>query len=585
MASNTRIRLCGAAIIIFLLAALGPAVDGQWLESVVEARARVFPTVGPGVTAIKRDSAGHYYVVAKPATSVSIFGSDGNLLLQIPNANSGGAVIRYAVDIDLSSDGLLYVVDRGGNAVEVFHTDGSLVSRIPVASHTSVVALPAGQFAVTSLTSNRLVQIFYENGKARSFGDPADIQQDADKKILNDWGKIVGSSAGDIYFAFSSLPDPLLRKYDRYGYVGYETSVPKDLFEAGKSAAADRVEVRLNLTHVSLSDQTTGWLSVGSSGAVKFGGGMGTGLSRLIGPGGGFGRAGMHPGMGPSGFGSTSGGPGVGTLGGTFSGEITDQGPQFQFGAGKISSLGGGRGRRGAGMSGNDDIDQQAQQGTMLQFLGSGTDGTDPYATATQTLAFTEGDSGAAGAFTGEASGGNDNNQNLGSSAAVFYGTMFNSVGFQPLDISESTPGALPGGGMRFDHPSFGRDRANGPNAEGYVGSPRFGDAHFGPHGRFGPGEEGFTITLRVNLGSLASKTSIEKPVIATTGVDPSTHELWVAMDNALIRFNQGGKAVEVYYLNLKGGVPLKPSAVLVEPDRFLVAADPWGIFEFARTK
>jgi hypothetical protein len=88
-----------------------------------------------------------------------------------------------------------------------------------------------------------------------------------------------------------------------------------------------------------------------------------------------------------------------------------------------------------------------------------------------------------------------------------------------------------------------------------------------------------------VNLGSLASKTSAEKPAITTTGVDPSTHELWVAMDNALIHFNQGGKAVEVYYLNMKGGVPLKPSAVLVEPDRFLVAADPWGIFEFARTK
>ena len=42
---------------------------------------------------------------------------------------------------------------------------------------------------------------------------------------------------------------------------------------------------------------------------------------------------------------------------------------------------------------------------------------------------------------------------------------------------------------------------------------------------------------------------------------------------------------MEVYYLTMKGGARLKPTAVLVEPDRFLIAADPWGIFEFTRPK
>src|SRR5580658_6568400 len=72
------IRVCGTAIMILLVVALGHSVEGQSLHSVVEPRARVFPTVGPGVTALKRDSSRRYYILAKPATVVSIYGSDGN---------------------------------------------------------------------------------------------------------------------------------------------------------------------------------------------------------------------------------------------------------------------------------------------------------------------------------------------------------------------------------------------------------------------------------------------------------------------------------------------------------------------------
>jgi hypothetical protein len=60
---------------------------------------------------------------------------------------------------------------------------------------------------------------------------------------------------------------------------------------------------------------------------------------------------------------------------------------------------------------------------------------------------------------------------------------------------------------------------------------------------------------------------------------------LWAAAGNTLVHFSAEGNPVEVYYLTLKGGAPLKASALLVEPDRFLVAADPWGIFEFPRSK
>ena len=578
MSRHTVLAVCGTAIAI-LLAALARPSRGQSLHSVVEPRARVFPTVGPGVTTLKRDASGHYYILAKPATVVSIYDPGGKLVGQIPNANSQGAKIRYAVGMDLSPDGHLFVADRGANAIDIFSPDGSIVARVPVVAPTSVVALTDREFAVTTLTSKRLIQVMDEKGHLlRSFGDPIDVEEIAEEgspaKPLNDWGKIVGSSAGDIYFAFTSLPDPLFRKYDRNGYVGYEASVPQNFFATGATTQTDRVEVRLNLTHVSLSEQTNGWISLGSSGDMKFGGGMGTGLSRVLGPGRSLGRAVMQPTMSQPGFGNTPGGVGGGTIGGTFTGQITDQGTQFQMGVGNIGSLrGGARGRRGGSVTADQETDQEPPQGGSLQFFGSDNDATGE--SSTQELGFMAGDSSTQGKNNADNYGGTDISQDFGLSAAFFYGTL-NSVTFQPPGAFGGIPGGIPGGGMRFQH--------QGPGGFGAGGSSgaHFGESHFGPHGHFGAGESDLTATLRVNLGDLG-RNSLDKAAVTATSVDPATGELWAGVGDALIRFSEDGNPIEIYYLTLKGGVPLKPSAVLVEPDRFLIAADPWGIFEFAR--
>jgi len=85
-----------------------------------------------------------------------------------------------------------------------------------------------------------------------------------------------------------------------------------------------------------------------------------------------------------------------------------------------------------------------------------------------------------------------------------------------------------------------------------------------------------------VNLGDLGPS-SEEKPQITAASVDPSTQEMWAGIGDTLVGFSKDGNPIGIYYLTMTGGAPLKPSAVLVEPDRFLVAADPWGIFEFDR--
>ncbi|MGA8013688.1 MAG: hypothetical protein WB949_14745 [Candidatus Acidiferrales bacterium] len=194
-------------------------------------RARVFPEIGAGVAAIKSDSAGRYYVLAAPAKVIAIYQADGKRIGQIPNANSRGAKIVYAQDIDVDSKGRLFVADRGANSVKIFEPDGSLDATIPFAAPMSIVALSGGEFAVAGLRSAQLVSIFDAQAKlARSFGEvPGDATGARRNQSLSP-GRIYGDTAEHIYFVFSDLPDLTLRRYDRFGYASYEASLPSSEF-------------------------------------------------------------------------------------------------------------------------------------------------------------------------------------------------------------------------------------------------------------------------------------------------------------------------------------------------------------------
>jgi hypothetical protein len=198
------------------------------VESVF-ARARVFPEIGPGVAALKRDSAGRYYVLAAPANAIAIYGSDGKRTGEIPNANSRGARITYAQDFDLDPSGRIFVADRGANSVKVFGPDGSLVGTVRVVGPMSIAALSEDEFAVASFQSDRLVRIFNLAGRVvRSFGDLSGAAPSAEGGQAFNRGRIHGDSAGHIYFAFAAAPN--IRKYDRYGFALSETSVPSSWF-------------------------------------------------------------------------------------------------------------------------------------------------------------------------------------------------------------------------------------------------------------------------------------------------------------------------------------------------------------------
>lgn len=203
----------------------------------IAARARIFPEIGPGVSALKRDAAGRYYVLAAPANAVVIYGADGNRIGQIPNANSRDVKIIYASDIDIDAEGRLFVADRGANAIRVFDTAGSLIATARVPSPLSVAALSGGEFAATTLRSEQLVSIFDAHGAAaRTFGDIPAASAERTQGALLSPGRLYGNGKGHIYFVFTGLPDPTIRKYDRFGYAAFEISLPAYEFAPAREA-------------------------------------------------------------------------------------------------------------------------------------------------------------------------------------------------------------------------------------------------------------------------------------------------------------------------------------------------------------
>ena len=73
--------------------------------------------------------------------------------------------------------------------------------------------------------------------------------------------------------------------------------------------------------------------------------------------------------------------------------------------------------------------------------------------------------------------------------------------------------------------------------------------------------------------------------IISAIGVDPRTQEVWLAIGTLLMQFDKGGQRVASFRTYMPGGARLEGSAILVEPDRLLIGADPQGIYEFPRPR
>ena len=237
--------------LLFSCVFAGPS--GAQVETELLAGRRVFPEVGAGIRAVKRDAGGRYYILAAPGAAVIVYDAAGQRVGLIPRlAAIPGAPIPpvtkdaplvYGDDLDVDAAGRLYIADRGANAVKVFASEGTLVLTIHIAAPTSVAALPEGEIAVASAKSSRLVSVLDAHGKVvREFGDPTEIAERGELNRFLNIGRLATDPASHIYYAFSYLPEPTVRKYDHHGYAAFELQLISLEFQPAAQAARREIE-------------------------------------------------------------------------------------------------------------------------------------------------------------------------------------------------------------------------------------------------------------------------------------------------------------------------------------------------------
>ena len=585
----------GTSSLILALAGLSvPApASAQGFESAVLSHARVFPEFSSGVVAMKRDSAGHYYVLATPPNVIWILSGDGKRIGQIPHSGSDAEKIQYAVDFDLSPDGRVLVADRAANAVEVFSPQGAQLAKIPVFAPTGVVALPNDQFAVSTLRSKRLVEIRSDEGSlVRSFGDPTDAGINPDSKQLQNVGKISGDGAGDIYFAFTALPDPTVRRYDRYGYVTSEAIFAAELYDRSPAPAPDdRVQFGLNYSETNFTDSYNTWVAVGNRGDIFFGGGLSPGLGAHLGGGAQTAQSATDNILSTATASGPGGGPGGSAGGGMMSAQGSFQQNSLELHVGNRRPRQGTGNPQGSNSSTDDTSTKSSLDGSFLQFNSQDSSSSDAFgASESDSADQTEASlSQPAGQGTGRGAGGFGHGFGGGGFGGAGVGPgLFGFGGF-------GQPGGF-GGGFLPRNSSQGFEGLFAPTIStpapgstlttpraGFEGHP---GEHFGGgggfHGRYGEGLYNLTGTVKVNLDHTVPS-SQDKPVITALGVDPNSQDIWAAVGKVLVHFDKTGSYLGEYYIATPEGAPLRVSAIIVEPDRLIVASDSRGVYEFTR--
>lgn len=231
----------GAAAGAAVLAAAGAA--RATLDSELIARARLFPSITSGITAIHRDSTGRYVLLTERA-GVRIFDAKGQAAGRAPVDPSPAAAIVFGADMDLDDEGRIYVADRAANVVVVFSPDGKLERTVHIVGPTSVAVLGRGEVAVASLRSPKLVTVFGEEGQVvREFGEPVQISGREELNRYANIGRLCRDSRGWLYYSFTYLPEPTVRRYNRYGYSDFELVVSTGDY-VGASMAARKTIAR-----------------------------------------------------------------------------------------------------------------------------------------------------------------------------------------------------------------------------------------------------------------------------------------------------------------------------------------------------
>jgi hypothetical protein len=227
-------KLLAGSVLVAVVVCLVGALWGRAAEIDADlwASRRWFSSIGPGLRAVRHGANGNYYVLASPGVGVAIFDSNGKQLSVIgasaPGAGAAGNAsdagsIGFGEDCDVDAKGDVYVADSAKNLISEFAPDGKPLRSFPASSLLSLAVLPEGEVAVTKMQETHHVTVYGADGKvAREFGDLESLSTRADIDRYLNLGRVAADPLGHIYYGFTYMPEPLVRKYDRFGNASQE---------------------------------------------------------------------------------------------------------------------------------------------------------------------------------------------------------------------------------------------------------------------------------------------------------------------------------------------------------------------------
>jgi hypothetical protein len=232
-----------AAFVPVCLLALALVSSASDVDDQLMAKRRVFPTIGPGLRALRHGQDGKYYLLASPDVGIVVFDAKEKQLSVVGGPNtSGHSPIAFGEDCDVDAQGNVYVADRGNNLIQVFAPDGKLLRSITFNSPVSIAALPDGEVAVTAPRGLHLVTVFGSNGRlVREFGDSEQISTREDLNRYVSIGRLASDPQGRLYYGYTYLPEPDVRQYDRFGFAKLDFQFTS--IDAFTEARATRKEI------------------------------------------------------------------------------------------------------------------------------------------------------------------------------------------------------------------------------------------------------------------------------------------------------------------------------------------------------
>ena len=73
------------------------------------------------------------------------------------------------------------------------------------------------------------------------------------------------------------------------------------------------------------------------------------------------------------------------------------------------------------------------------------------------------------------------------------------------------------------------------------------------------------------------------KRVLTALGVERTSGEIWMALNNSLLHFDTAGNRLATYKIYTPQGARLEANTVLVEKDQLIIGSDPLGLYLFSR--